>query len=218
MVAHNARNPLSQLGKDSTVCDNNMQWIARYLCFYGFLWAGKAVPVVEEEYDPLQHLLYGDVVVDSLKHPSYLSVNINQNWIRSEKSMGHYRSHWWPTMPSGSSASIHGAEKTRRWSTLQVQVWPSLDKGMHGLWTELGRLQIGIYCPKYSNHSFQVGAAMTVAAQGIQDLLIKMMGCMVGECGLSIVCKDSHRTTIVSLHIVSLALHASYLYMPTYLS
>ena len=37
--------------------------------------------------------------------------------------------------------------------------------------------KVGIDCSKYSGHSFRIRVATTAAALGIQDLLIKTMGC-----------------------------------------
>ena len=37
--------------------------------------------------------------------------------------------------------------------------------------------RIGIDCEKYSGHSFRIGAATTAASRGVQDSLIKTMGC-----------------------------------------
>ena len=43
------------------------------------------------------------------------------------------------------------------------------------VWDALSR--VGINQSKYCGHSFRIGAAMTAAAKGVEDSVIKTLGC-----------------------------------------
>jgi hypothetical protein len=50
--------------KQATKWDNVMLWAAFCVCFLGFLWSGDLVAPPDGEFDPGQHLAFGDVSVD----------------------------------------------------------------------------------------------------------------------------------------------------------
>ena len=59
--------------------DHIMLWAAMCLCFFGFLRAGEVVAPDNSDFDPTQHLTYGDIAVDNASKPTYLQVTIKQS-------------------------------------------------------------------------------------------------------------------------------------------
>jgi len=56
--------------------EGHMTWAVSCLCFFGFLWSGKAVVPSQRAYDPAVHLSVGDIRVDSREKPSFLEVTL----------------------------------------------------------------------------------------------------------------------------------------------
>ena len=74
----------------------------------------------DSSYDPGQHLSFGDIAVDNQANPSYLQVYLKQS------KAGPFRNRVKIIIgqASGSSASIHGSQGTRRGPSLLVPGWP----------------------------------------------------------------------------------------------
>ena len=54
----------------------HMLWAVVCTCFFGFLRSGKVVVSLAAAYDPSVHLSHGNVKVDSISAPSYVTVMI----------------------------------------------------------------------------------------------------------------------------------------------
>lgn len=51
-----------------------MLWAASCLTFFGFLRMGEVVVPSDTGYDPRVHLSYGDIRINSVENPSWMSV------------------------------------------------------------------------------------------------------------------------------------------------
>ena len=90
-----------------------------YLCFCGFLQAGEAVvPPIYSSFYPSQHFSYKDIAVDSLKQPSFITVDIKHSKIDPFcKGVQQSLAVEEVPVPSG---SITGIEKTKKMAYYSV--------------------------------------------------------------------------------------------------
>ena len=95
--------------------DHAMLWAATCMCLFGFMRAGELVVPSDMGFDPLYHLAFGDVLIDSRTSPSYLVVKLKasktdpfadlprENGRRTLSGSGHPQLHgeegsWWPIL------------------------------------------------------------------------------------------------------------------------
>ena len=141
------------------------------MCFFTFLRVGEMTVPSDDGYDPTVHLSMHDVALDDPRNPSLLQDQTVQDGpIRISLYVGGTFSVLCPVAalldclvvrgraPGPLFKFSDGRPLTR--SRFAESVWAALHKA-------------GIDPLKYNTHSFRIGAAMTAAAKGIEDSVIK---------------------------------------------
>ena len=158
--------------------DYRMLWAASLLGFYGFLRAGEFIIPLDKAFDPACHLRMSDITIDSYENPSVLCVTIKKSKTDPFRHgvklfIGRNLSDLCPVdamlayLPQRGNAKgplfifESGAPFMRQ--RLVVQLRSALTEA---------NFDASAYC----GHSFRIGAAMTVAQFGMEDLLIKTLG------------------------------------------
>ena len=65
--------------EENCTWDHLVVWACMCLCFFGFLQAREAVIKNNSSFDPLQHLSFPDISVDSTSQPFFIRVRIKQS-------------------------------------------------------------------------------------------------------------------------------------------
>jgi len=68
-----------------------MFWAASYLCFFGFLQSGEIVSPSQNKFDPLSHLCFCNVKVDSHSSPSCLQITIEDRHLLPRSHFVYWR-------------------------------------------------------------------------------------------------------------------------------
>ena len=159
-----------------------MLWAASCLRFFGFLRSGKIVSPLETNFDPLAHLCFSDVQVNSHSSPSYLQITIKA--LKTDPFCQGV------TLFIG----VSGGTLCPVSAVLNYMVARGSSPGPLFTWDD------GRYLPRegfvarvksalsaagyrgkdYVGHSFRIGAATTSSRCGVHDSLIKNSG-QVGE-------------------------------------
>ena len=153
-------------------------WAACCLCFFGFLRAGELTVPDGCSFDPRSHLGVGDVAVDDKKLPSLIRIRIKQSKMDPFRKgvnifIGRTGNELCPVaamldflrvrgMDAGALFTFRDGRVLTRTRFVEI-VWAALRKA-------------GVEHKKYSGHSFRIGVAMTTAAKGIEDCIIKILG------------------------------------------
>ena len=154
-----------------------MLWAASCLCFFGFLRSGEIVSPSEKTFDPLTHLCFSDVRVDSHSSPSYLQITIKAS----------------KTDPFRQGVTlfigVSGGSLCPVSAVLNYMVARGSSPGPLFTWDDgryltresfVARVRsalstAGYRGTDYAGHSFQIGAATTASRCGVQDSLIKTL-------------------------------------------
>jgi len=180
---HNCKSPqlhafLDRYTKGVGSWDHSMLWVCMCLYFFGFLRAGEAVIESDSSFDPSQHLSFTDIAVDRTTHPSFIRVTIKQSKTDPFRAgvdiiIGRLKRELSPVAAVLSYMAKRGPGPGLLFRF--EDSWPlTHQKLVSNLQVVLQR--VGIDCSKYSAHSFRIGVATTVAAQSVQDSLIKTVG------------------------------------------
>ena len=155
-----------------------MLWAASCLCFFGFLRSGEIVSPSEKTFDPLTHLCFSDVRVDSHSSPSYLQITIKAS----------------KTDPFRQGVTlfvgVSGGSLCPVSAVLNYMVARGSSPGPLFTWDDgryltresfVARVRsalstAGYRGTDYAGHSFRIGAATTASRCGVQDSLIKTLG------------------------------------------
>ena len=164
--------------KETRARDAKMLWAAACLGFFGFLRSGEMVAPSEKEYDPLSHLCFSDIRVDSHSSPSLIQVTIKAS----------------KTDPFRQGVTLYigatGDQLCPVTAVLSYMVARGSSPGPLFIWEDNRYLtrerlvtslraaltKAGYAAQNYAGHSFRIGAATTAARCGIQDSLIKTLG------------------------------------------
>ena len=160
----------------------HMLWAVVCTCFFGFLRSGEVVVPVAAAYDPSVHLSHGDVKVDSISAPSYVTVTLKASKTDVFRKgvtvyLGRTGQDLCPVAAILSYlAQFSGSKAKRSGPFFQFSDGRPLTR--ERLVKELRRgLELaGVKADNYAGHSFRIGAASTAAAQGLSDSLIKTLG------------------------------------------
>ena len=164
------------LERERSKYDNIMLWAACCTCFFGFLCSGEIVVPTTSSYDPAVHLSFGDVMVDRPDAPIMAQIIKASKTDPFRKSISSYVGRTGNDLcpVAASTAYLAGREEDRG---------QSLGWKMGGLLRKLFVSQVkttltraGVDATKYLGHSFQIGAASTAAARGIEDYTIRTLG------------------------------------------
>ena len=155
-----------------------MLWAASCLCFFGFLRSGEIVSPSEKNFDPLAHLCFSDIRVDSHSSPSYLQVTIKAS----------------KTDPFRQGVTlfigVSGGTLCPVSAVLNYMVARGSSPGPLFTWDDgryltresfVARVRsalsaAGYRGKDYAGHSFRIGATTTASRCGVQDSLIKTLG------------------------------------------
>ena len=164
--------------RDPNPRDSKMLWAAACLCFFGFLRSGEIVSPSETAYDPLSHLCFRDVRVDSHSSPSHLQITI-----KASKTDPFRQGVTLFIGVSGGKlcpvAAVLNYLVARGSSPGPLFTWENgryLTRERFVARVRLALLAAGYTAKNYAGHSFRIGAATTAARCGIQDSLIKTLG------------------------------------------
>ena len=181
-----------------------MLWATSCFCFFGFLRSRKMVSPSEKNFDPLAHLCFSNVQVNSHSSPSYLQITI-----KTSKT---------DTFRQGVTLfiGVSGGTLCPVSAVLNYMVEWESSPGPLFTWDD------GRYLPRegfvarvrsalsaagyrgknYVGHSFQIGAARTSSRCGVHDSLIKTLGRWESaayiKTALEVLCKVS-KTPLQSL-------------------
>ena len=158
--------------------DAKMLWAASCLCFFGFLRSGEVVCPSETHFDPLCHLAFTDIAVDSRLSPSSIQVTIKASKtdpFRQGVTL-HIGVAGGPLCPV---AAILNYMVARGNSPGPLFTWEdgrylTRDRFVAGVRTALSNA--GYTAGDYAGHSFRIGAATTASQRGVQDSLIQTLG------------------------------------------
>ena len=155
---------------DPNIHDAKMLWAAACLCFFGFLRSGEATCPSVRVYDPLRHLGFADVRVDSRATPSALQVTIKApktDPCRQGVTL-LIGAAWRPSMPSRGHPRLHGRQGRHTRAAFRAgRQFLMRTLFVDGVRTAL--LKAGFAAEDYAGHSFRIGAATTAARRGLQD-------------------------------------------------
>ena len=148
-----------------------MLWACICLCFFSFLRAGEAVIQNASSFDPSQHLSFPDISVDSMSQPSFIRVRLKQSKTDPFKTgvnviVGRTNGPLCPVAAILSYMAKKGPEPGPlfQFADSWPLTWPRLVSSLREVLQK-----VGIDCSKYSDHSFQIGAATMTVALGILD-------------------------------------------------
>ena len=155
-----------------------MLWAACCLAFFGFLRAGEFTVPCELGFDPSSHLSWGDLAVDVLGQPSVMSIRLKASKTDPfRKGITLFISKVSSVLCLVSAMlaylSVRGRQDGplfRFWDgkPLTRQRFVSAVRG--------ALVKAGIQAQLYAGHSFQIGAATTAAARGMEDSVIRTLG------------------------------------------
>lgn len=158
--------------------DKVMLWAATTLCFFGFLRSGEVCIPTEKGFDEGAHLTVQDVQVDNVVNPQSVQVRIKASKTdpfrqgvlvyvgRTDK----------PLCPVAALLAYLVSRGRRPGPLFAFADGKPLSRPRFV--TEIRRAleAAGVDPQPYSGHSFRSGAATTAAKQGVEDVVIKMLG------------------------------------------
>ena len=155
-----------------------MLWVACCTCFFGFLRSGEATVLSRSSYDPTVYLSITDISLDSAEDPRTVVVHMKASktdpfrmgvTIFVGKDLDGL-------VPDVCAARLHLDERPGTRSTVSVR--GRLPTHQDALVREVHQAltTAGLDPTPYSWHSFRIEAATTVAAAGMEDSVIKILG------------------------------------------
>jgi len=158
--------------------DGLMLWAAATTCFFGFLRAGEVIVPSDSAFDPSIHLSYRDISVDNHPAPTHVAVNIKASKTDLFRRgvtiyLGRMHSMICPVV------AVLKYMVDKGFSEGPLFVFEDGRPLTHERFVTAVRKALataGVDTSKYCGHSFQIGAATTVAERGVQDSLIRTMG------------------------------------------
>ena len=159
--------------------DNIMLWAVCCMCFYGFLRSGEVTLVLGQECDPEADLSEGDVALDDLVNPTVVRVHIKASKTDPFRQgvyvyLGVTGNDLCPVATVSAYLAVHGREPGPFFRFVSGTAL-TRDALIRQLRSALSQFDVDI--SQYSGHSFRIGAATTAAAVGLEDSLIKTLGC-----------------------------------------
>ena len=155
--------------------DNTMIWATSLVCFFSFLCSGEITIPSQAAYDPTVHLSFADIAVDDPAKPSIIQLTIKQS----------------KTDPFRQGVNIYLGSTGTTLCPVTALLNFLVKRGSHpdplfhyrdqspltkNKFTSSFReilARSGIDSSQYSGHSFRIGAASTVAANGKEDSIIQ---------------------------------------------
>ena len=163
---------------DQTSHDNAMLWAAATLTFFSFCQSGEVCVPTESSYDPPFHLSFEDVMCNNPSNPSVLSILIKRSktdqLARGVKVyIGKTNDDPCPVTALMCYLKLRGSNQG---PLFQWKSGSPLTRGKFVDEVRSALNSLGIDAAKFSGHSFQIGAASTAAAAGVEDSLIRTLG------------------------------------------
>ena len=158
--------------------DTKLIWAACCLCFFGFMRAGELTVPSDAEFDEQVHLCVADVALDDKRNPSMARVTVKQSKTDPFRKgmdlfIGRTGTDLCPV------AALLDYLSMRRSGPGPLFVFTDgrmlsrqrfVDRVREAL------VKAGVDQTKYCGHSYRRGAAMTAAAKGVEDCIIKTLG------------------------------------------
>ena len=159
--------------------DASMLWAAAMLYFFGFLRTGEVVVPTESTWDPSIHLVYGDLRIDSLQNPQVLEVHVKASKTDPYQKgvhiyLGRASAELCPVV-AVLDYMVRRGQQPGPFFVLESGRFLTRERFVKAMREALTSL--GYNCSLYAGHSFRIGAATVAAQHGVQDSLIKTMGC-----------------------------------------
>ena len=165
--------------KEAHCADNILLWAVCCMCFYGFLRSGEATLTLIQEFDQEGDLSEGDVALDNLVNPTVIRVHIKASKTDPFRQgvfvyLGATGNDFCPVAAVSAYLAIRGREPSPffRFGSGTALMREALVKQLSSALS-----QFDVDVSQYSGHSFRIGAATTVAAVGLEDSIIKTLGC-----------------------------------------
>ena len=156
----------------------SMLWAASCMSFYGFLRSGEVVVASATAFDPSADLSYGDVAVDNVESPHFLSVRIKTSKTDPFREgvtvyLGVTGCSLCPVTAILSYMVLRGGD-SGPFFLFENGDYLSRDRFVRDLRSALSA--VSCRPQDYACHSYRIGAATAAARAGVADSLIQTLG------------------------------------------
>lgn len=152
-----------------------MVWAAATPCLLGFFRSGELTVPSRAAYNPHVHLLWGDVVANSLTNPTTLRIHLEQSKKCDQLGrgvdllVGRTRDDLCPVLAMLSYMALRGGSSG---PFFRFRDGFPLTKTRFIAYFRAALTRARIPCNDYSGHSFRSGAATAAAHAGLEDSMI----------------------------------------------
>ncbi len=155
-----------------------MLWAAATMCFFGFFRAGEITVASAAAYDPIVHLSWGDISVDSIVTPSAIRIHLKRSKCDQlgngvDVVIGRTTDELCPVTAVLTYMAQRGDQAG---AFFRVVDGSPLTKARFVSSVRRALAMAGVDCSPYSGHSFRIGAATAAALAGIEDSTIQALG------------------------------------------
>ena len=163
---------------DVSIPNRRMLWAACCVAFFGLLRIRKMVAPSRSAYDPSVHLSLSDVSMDEPRRPTTLKISIKQSKTDPFRKgvdlfLGKTDTDICPVRALLNYLVQRG---TAQGPLIMLEDGSFLTRQYFVSAVRDALQRAGIDQSKYCGHSFQIGAATTAAARGMEDSVIKTLG------------------------------------------
>ena len=158
--------------------DQVMLWAACCLGFFGFMRAGEFTVPDGASYDPSSHLSVPDVAIDNPGKPGVIRIRVKQSKTDPfRKGMDLYIGRTENDLcPVAALLQYLVYRGDKRGPLFMFQDCRFLTRQRFVDGVRSAIREAGVDDSQYCGHSFRIGAATTVARQGLEDSMIKTLG------------------------------------------